>query len=101
MIMRIVAFMLSMIFGITMLSPSYQDGVSVYIELVTPVEELQYGQPVELECIVDGLDDPDVIRWQYLDEYGLWHDAGCGDFEYCFILDEENAQRYYRVVVID
>jgi len=100
MVVRFIVFMVSVIFGVTMLVPVHDEGVSVYIEMLTPIEELEYGQPVELECIVDGIDDPDVVQWQYKDDESDWIDIDCHELVYSFILDEVNSQYYYRVVVI-
>ena len=77
----------------------YQDGVVVCVELDTPLTEIRFGDPVVMRCLVFGIDEPYSLRWQSSKDTQTWTDLECTDPVYAFILDEENAGVYYRVVV--
>lgn len=73
--------------------------VRVSIQLNSPVGILRYGDAVCLECVVDGIEGPYSISWEYsingVDYFSLgWHLP-----EYSYILTRDNIDYYYRVVV--
>lgn len=73
--------------------------VRVSIQLNSPVGILRYGDAVCLECVVDGVEGPYSISWEYsingVDYFSLgWHLP-----EYSYILTRDNIDYYYRVVV--
>ena len=76
-----------------------ETAISVTIELDTPAEEIRYGSSIRLRCIVDGLEKPFHIQWQYSFDTEEWLDLPCEDEVFEFILDEQNVDVYYRVVV--
>jgi len=82
----------------TDLEPSERN-ISVTIEMDTPVEEIQYGNPIRFRCVVNGLEKPYHIQWQYSHDADDWLDLPCTDEIYEFILDEQNVDLYYRVVI--
>ena len=76
-----------------------ETAISVSIELDTPMEEIQFGSPLRLRCVVIGLEEPYFYQWQYSRDLEEWINLPCTDEVFEFILDEENADVYYRVVV--
>ena len=99
---KIITFMILFIMqALSLTAPQNSDDISARIEMVTPQEKLRYGDEVELRCIVEG-EDPDEcsIYWQYLtgkDDY--WRGMECTGERCVFILTEENAGYYYRVLI--
>lgn len=103
-IKSIFVFMLLFAFGIAPISVSHNDDVSIHIGIVEPEGTLRFGEPVKLKCYVDGLNEPYTVHWQHIkaidDNVPLWEDIGCTEDTYEFILTEENANEYYRVLVV-
>ena len=76
-----------------------ETNISVTIEMDTPMEEVRYGNPVRFRCVVSGLKKPYHIQWQYSHDTEDWFDLPCIAEVFEFILDEQNVDLYYRVVV--
>lgn len=73
--------------------------VSVSIEIDTPLECIRIGNPLVLRCVVNGIDAPYNIQWQYSADTEEWIDIPCNDEIYEFVLTRENVYLYYRVCV--
>ena len=73
--------------------------IHVSVELDTPMEEIRIGEPIRLRCVVTGLEKPYQIQWQYSMDAEEWFDLPCTEEVFEFILDEKNADMFYRVVV--
>ena len=102
----LISILLSIILSLAVAEPATptdifpeEPSVSVAIELDTPVSELRIGETVTLRCVVEGLDNPYFIQWQYSKDKEGWFDIPCYDELYEFILTEENGKLYYRVCV--
>ena len=100
---RIAALFLTLFLSFAVAAPATQTdldaAVSVSIELDTPIEELRYGGPVRLHCVVDGLEEPYHIQWQSSPDAEEWTDLPCTDEVFEFVLNQENVDLYYRVVI--
>jgi len=100
---RIVALFLTLFLSFAVAAPATQTDlepvISVSIELDTPIEEMRYGSPVRLRCVVVGLEEPYCIRWQCSPDAEEWTDLPCTDEVFEFVLDQEDVDLYYRVVI--
>lgn len=105
---RIISMLLAIFIGIAAAAPApatptdfpMDDGsVSVCVELDTPMEEIQYGNTITLRCVVDGMEEPYFIQWQCSEDKEEWVDVPCHTDLYEFVLTEETAGIYYRVIV--
>ena len=100
---RFIALILTLFLSFAVAAPATQTDleadISVSIELDTPMEEIQLGSMVRFRCVVIGLEQPYFIQWQCSSDLEEWIDLPCTEEVYEFILDEENADMYYRVVV--
>ena len=99
MIKKIVAFMIIFAYGILHLNAVQSGDGRVYIRLNTPIEDLQYGNTVELECVTEGIEGKIFYGWQYCTDDTQWYYLDEHEKIYRFILDEENINYYYRVIV--
>ena len=107
MLNKIFAIVLAAVLSVAYASPAtptdeyavYQDGVFVCVELDTPLSEVRYGGTIVMRCIVYGIDGPYSLQWQSSKDTHIWLDLACTDPIYAFVLDKENANLYYRVVV--
>lgn len=73
--------------------------VSVSVEIDTPIEQIAYGKPLTMSCVVHGLDGPYTVQWQFSPDKTVWFDLQCTDDVYRFVLNEQNAGYYYRVII--
>ena len=100
---RVMSLLLTLFLSFAVAAPATQTdlepAISVSIELDTPIEEIRYGSPVRLRCVVVGLEEPYHIQWQSSLDAEEWTELPCTEEVFEFILDEENADVYYRVVV--
>ena len=100
---RMLAMILTLFLSFAVAAPATQTDleadISVSIELDTPIEEIQIGSPLRLRCVVIGLEEPYFYQWQYSPDLEEWIDLPCTEEVFEFILDEENTDMYYRVVV--
>ena len=100
---RIVSLLLTLFLSFAVAAPATQTDleadISVSIELDTPVEEIRLGCPLRLRCVVIGLEEPYFFQWQSSSDLEEWIDLRCTEEVFEFILDEQNVDLYYRVVV--
>ena len=100
---RFIALILTLFLSFAVAAPATQTDleadISVSIELDTPIEEIQIGSPLRLRCVVIGLEEPYFYQWQYSPDLEEWIDLPCTEEVFEFILDDENADMYYRVMV--
>ena len=103
----LLSLFLAIFIGVAVASPATQTdqlyaepSVLVSVELDTPIDEIRYGDQLVLRCVVDGIDEPYHIQWQYSEDKEGWFDIPCTDDVYKFVLDEQNAGLYYRVEII-
>ena len=75
-------------------------GVSVCVEMDTPITEIQYGNVITLRCVVTGVEKPYRVQWQHSRDKTVWEDILCEEEVYEFVLAEDNAGTYYRVVIL-
>ena len=102
MLIRTFTFLLILALGIVPLTVSYNDGVSINIEIIEPDGIIHYGDTVKLRCNVGGIRVPYTIAWQYMtgDENASWESLNCSDEIYEFVLTPENEDYYYRVLIL-
>ena len=106
MVNKILSIIVAIAFGVASAAtipepatPTDETVVFVCIELDTPLSQIKLGYPVSLRCIVDGMEEPYHIQWQHSYDKEEWADVSCEEEVYEFILTEENAGTYYRVIV--
>ena len=103
---RAIAMILTLFLSFAVAAPATQTdldpaetAISVFIELDTPLEKIRFGSLLRLRCVVIGLEEPFSYQWQYSWDLEEWLDLPCTEEVFEFILDEQNADVYYRVVV--
>ena len=101
-----ISILLSIVLTLAVAEPATQTdilpeepGVSVTIEIDTPVSMIRIGERITLRCIVEGYDTPYFIQWQYSEDKEEWYDLPCYDEVYEFILTEENENLDDRVCI--
>lgn len=96
------AFLFVLSIGVLPLSTSYNDGTNIYIRMENE-GMLHYKDTIVLLCCAEGIDEPYVIYWQYMDpneEIPEWRSLNYSGGKYEFILTPENVDYYYRVIVV-
>lgn len=103
---KLLSFVMAMLVGVACASPATPtdlipplSSVSVSVEIDTPADEIGFGKPVTLRCVVNGLDVPYSIQWQYSEDRQTWIDIPCNEECYMFVLDESTMHLLYRVVI--
>lgn len=93
--------MIVLAYGVLHLNTVQSGEGYIYIRLNTPIEDLQYGNTIELECVTVDIEEPIVYGWQYCMDDSQWYDLDEHEKIFRFILDEENINYYYRVIVVN
>ena len=99
---RLLSVFAAVIFGVAVASPATPtdaDTVTVCVEIDTPISEVRYGEPIVLQCVVNGMHVPYTIQWQSSADREVWNDVPCNEEVYEFILDEQNSKVFYRVAI--
>ena len=94
------AFLLSFAVAEPVATPTDLAGegdVSVSIKLVTPADEIRYGNIITMECVVEGTNDAFEVFWEYSEDGVNFQDIGVRTMTCSYILTEKNVNYTYRV----
>ena len=106
----LIALLMTLVFSLAVASPAtptddypveeevWQDPF-IGIKVDTPRDEIEYGEPVVLRCVIEGMYQSYRIKWQHSVDKINWVDVAYDSDTYELILSEDTAGTYYRVVI--